>query len=501
MKQEREDSNRREIINQLVKSKHGDLMDYENIGLEASKSDPEFFAHLLPWNSFKGEIRDSKIALPILNLRTLSKEDKEFAENAISSLMLLDPKNLSKAYEFNKTLSKNGKVISGGHRRMFEKGIKKYLEIRESNKGWFDRTAVQHRESMKKLYAISHCKPSEYVQNILFDRNYPKGSVFEKISHLRSMSPKEAAGTVLQYKIPFQIAIGSLGKKKSEYEKNPEFLLALMEGMSGQQLLNNTKFLTSLGVFRSSMLKSEYNKALERAKKDKKVSTLKAGKTIEALKEVSGVDEHLINQLSNLQDTKISQKGIEGDWVVLGDCSGSMTQAIEMAKHIASFITKSVKGKVYLIFFNDFPKFFDVTGKSLIEIQNECKYIRANGATSIGCGIKFLQEKGIVVNGIAIVSDGGDNTHPYFHDSYNNYIKKMDIQPTVYFYRLNGDSDYLSNFCKKSNIMIEKIDSTKIDYYSLPNIVSLMKTSVYGLIDEIMSTPLLTFDKVFSQQQ
>jgi hypothetical protein len=495
VKSESQTFNRQSIINQLVKSHHGELKEYVNLGLDASKNDPEFLAHLICWNLVKGEIRDSKVALPIINLRTLKKENKEFAENAIASLMTLDPRNLVKAYRFNKELTKLGMTISGGFRKMLEEALKKYLSIREENRGWWDRTAIQHKTSLKELYAVSHYKPADFAQSILFENNPPKNSIFSKISSLKSMSPSEAAGTVLQYKIPFQIALGAIGRKKEDYEKNPEFILALLEGMSGQQLINSTKFLTSMGIFNSPMLKSEYNKALDRAKKDKKVSTLKATKAMETMKD--DIDPDIIAKLSDLQESKISQKSIEGDWLILGDCSGSMSQAVELAKDIASYITKSVAGNVYLVFFNITPRLFEVTGKKLEEIREMTKYITANGGTSCGCGIRLLQDKNIIINGIVIVSDGGDNTHPYFHQAYDDYKKKMEIEPAVYFYKVKGDSNRLSSYCSTSNIHIEEFDMNKTDYYSLPNIVSTMKTNRYSLFDEIMNIPLLTFNQVF----
>lgn len=497
MKSEVASFNKQELISQLVKSTHGSLNDYVPITLNAAKNDPEFLAHLIVWNLVKGEIRDSKIALPIINLRALSRDDKELAESAIASLVTQDPRSLVKAYNFNKELTKSGLNISGGHRRLLESGLKKYLEVRESNQGWWNKTVIQHKKSIKELYAVSHFKPSEYAQAVLFSKEYPKGSVFEKISMLKDMSPQEAAGTILNYKIPFQIALGSLGRKKEEYEKNPEFLLALMGGMSGQQLISATKFLTSVGVFNSPMLKSEYQKALERGKTDKRMSTLKASKAMEVLKENPDVNAEIIARLSVVQESKISQKTIEGDWLVLGDMSGSMSQAIDLAKDIASYITRSVAGKVYLIFFNENPRVFEVTGKKLEEIRQDTKYIKAGGGTSCGCGIKYLQDKGIIVNGIAMVSDGGDNRTPAFCEAYQTYVKKMEIDPTIYFFRVPGDINRVSMMLGHNNIHFEYYDMEKTDYYSLPNLVASMKTSRYSLMDEIMDTPLLTFNQVF----
>jgi len=492
--------NKQTLINDLIKSNHGDLRDYVPTTIKAAKEEPEFLAHLIAWNLLKGEIRDSKVALPILNLRGLQEGHAEFAENAIASLLTLDPKNLLKAFKFSKELNNEGLRISGGYGNMLERGIKKYLVKREENRKWWIKTAVQHRKSLKGLYSMTHFQNDETCREILFEKEFPKNSVFEKIANLKNMSPAEAAGTILNYEIPFQIALGALGVKKEEMEKNPEFLLALMKGMSGQQLLNSTKFLDSLGVFKNKMLKSEYDKAFKKAKSDKKVSTLKANKAIKHLEEDPDFDKEILENLSKITEAKISQKTIEGDWVILGDRSGSMSNAIKIAKEIASYITKSVAGKVYLIFFNSDPRIFDVTGKTLVEIEADAKHINATGCTSCGCGLEYLKDKGIIVNGIAIVSDGGDNTYPLFYQAYKDYCKKMEAEPTVYFYRVPGDPDELSKHCQSEGIKIDYFNMEKTDYYSLPNIVTTMKTSHYSLMDEIMNVPLLTFDKIFKMK-
>ena len=75
----------------------------------------------------------------------------------------------------------------------------------------------------------------------------------------------------------------------------------------------------------------------------------------------------------------------------------------------------------------------------------------------------------------------------------------MEIEPTVYFYRLPGETDAMSSYCKRAGIEIEFFDMNKIDYYSLPNIIPTMKTTRYSLVDEIMGTPLLTLKQVFNQ--
>jgi len=490
---------RQSLINELLQSRHGDLPAYVP-STDKAAEDPEFLSKLIVWNLAKGEIRDTKIALPMIALHHFGKDEKDLAENAMACLCSLDPRSLVKAYRFKKILNR---IIPGGNRRILEQGLKMYLSKREENPGLWDRVALQHRHSLKELYAVAHMKPSDRAQAVLFKGEYPKGSVFEDVARLKSIGTEEAAGIILNRKIPFQIAIGALGKKKEDFIKAPELPLALMSAMSGQQLLASTKMLQSLGVFSSPMLQSEYNKALQRAKGDKRVSTLKADKAARAVVEAATTDEEkkvaekIVKKLSAVQEEKLAQKTIEGDWVIFGDCSGSMNQAIKLAIEISSYITKSVKGKVYLIFFNIEPRMMDVTGKTLAEIQHETRLITAGGGTSCGCGLWLLADKKISVDGIVMVSDGGENTSPAFGQAYNRYKEVMKREPTVYFYKLPGERNVFSDNCKMVNVAIEEFDMTKSDYYSLPNMIAMMKITRYSLIDEIMNTELLTFKDVF----
>ena len=46
-----------------------------------------------------------------------------------------------------------------------------------------------------------------------------------------------------------------------------------------------------------------------------------------------------------------------------------MHDSIRVATEIAGFIAQQVKGRVILIFFNEEPAIFDVTGKTLEQIK------------------------------------------------------------------------------------------------------------------------------------
>jgi hypothetical protein len=314
---------------------------------------------------------------------------------------------------------------------------------------------------------------------------YPKGSVFAKLPQLKDMKAQEAAGTILNHKIPFLIAVGALGGIKDK----TDIILALIEGMSKAELINNSGALKRWGVMDNPALKAAYDKGLTSAKKEK-VSTLKAGQAAKAVG-----DKKLAKKLEKVQEEQIDKKGgIEGDWLVLADRSGSMKRSIEVSQHVSAILARQVKGEVHLVFFNDRPQYFDVSGKTFEEIKEDTKRMYATGGTSIGCGLDMIREKKRLVNGIAICSDGGENHHPLFGTVYDKYSKEFGIDPTVYFYKVPGDPDRLS----RQGLEMQTFElGYEPDYYALPQLVLTMRTGKYMLVEEILETKLLKFGDVF----
>lgn len=469
-----------QMTNDLLRIGHGDLTIYNDIGMAAVTHEPELFAHLIAWNDKKGEVRDSKVALPIIALR--GSPDAVLYENAAAHLCKLSPRDLVRATRYHRQLpSPNG----GG--AWLKTAIEKYVRIRETNTLLWDRTALQHRKSMKTLYAMNHIKPSARANRILFEKKYPKNSIFTKVKQLKNMAPQEAAGTILNAKIPFLIAVGALGGIKGK----TDVILALIEGMTGPELINNSAALEKWGVMTDPALKSAYQAGL--AKKPAKIGTMKAGQAAKKVK-----SKKVAKKLKDVQEKKLDTKAIEGDWLVLGDRSGSMHTAIGLSRQIAAFLARTVKGSVHLVLFNTSPAYFNMTGKDLDVIEAETKRYGASGGTAVGCGLDLLREKGIIVNGIAICSDGGDNTHPYFSEAYVRYVKQMGCEPTVYLWHVPGEANKLSPLCDVVGIDVTKFEMGRhVDYYSIPQMAQTMRTGKYSLLDEIMETKLLTFSDVF----
>lgn len=470
-----------QIVNELTRSAHGDLKAYLPVGKAAVGTDPEFLAHMIAWNLEKGQIRDSKVALPVIFLSG-KVDDAEFRDNALACLATLDPKNLMRAWRFAKEIKLVGNMMA------FRRMVEAYLRARENRWGWWERVALQHRQSMKGLYAALHVKPSPMAEQILFKGLYPPGSIFFAVANLANMGLKEAAGTILEKKIPFLIAAGALGSKMKE----PDLVMALIESMSATELVTNSKMLERLGVTSVPALRAAYEEKLATVASSGK-NILKTSKAIAAVQ-----DQALRDKLGAAQEKQITKSmSIEGNWLVLGDKSGSMQHAIELTRHVMAAIVRAVKGNVYGMFFDVTPRYFNATGKTLEQIQEDTKRITAGGGTSIGCGLQAALDGKYDVDGIVVVSDGGENSAPVFADVYKRYSAFLGKEVPVYFFHMQGESDRLSYSMRSAGIDFQVFDLThgQVDYYSLPDLVRTMRSNRYSLIQEIGEYPLLTLNK------
>lgn len=474
-----------EIVAVLNKSPHRDLNEYAPIVAKAAL-DPHFFHHFIAWNALNGQIRDAQVALPVLGLEVT--DDPELVGNSYGHLLKLSPRDLLRGLDFAKARKATQSRISlRGLGRMVEA----YLRKRERNREWFERTALQHRRTLRKLYSRYHIKPSPLAAAVLDfklgdeKQSLPSGSVFEVLKRIPNMDPVEAAGTVMLNNIPFLIATGVMPAIKG----NRAAIIAAIQGMSPSDLVNQVKTLNHWGMDKDPAIQAAYAEAL-RKKPNARANLFKATKAVEELQD----EEETKEVLRKVQEAKLGAGTIDGDWAVLADASSSMRLSIELGKKIASLLSRMVKGKVLLNFFNSRALGYDVTGKALHEIQEATAHVFASGYTSIGAGLDPLLVLRKPVDGIAMITDGGHNTFPQFSSVYRAYEEKLKVSPTLYYYHVQGDPDKLSPELRGAGIPFEYFEvPSDADEYSLANLVQTMRVNRYSLYQEIMDTPLRKF--------
>lgn len=488
------------LIASLSQSPHGNYNTYVPAVTPWIDQDPEFVARLIAWNYIKGQVRDSKVALPIITLST-PKFPEVFRDNSLAHLALLDPRNLIKALRYGRGLH------LGSRGKLTYDLVRRYLKVREADLEWFDRTAIHFRQPHRELYALYKIAPSAYAQAILFDNDYSGaktgmthvGSIFQAVRDLSKMDPAQAAGAILELKIPFLVVKGCLqiGPKTINNPGTKAVLMALIERMSPTELVTSMKSLESMGVRQVPELRAALESALTRARGSRK-NILKTTVAAEEVEDPAIKAKLQSLQQAQIERTKAATPAMEGDVLILVDKSGSMQIAIKRGIEVAAAVAAMGKGKVHMVLFDSTPRHMEVTGKSLDEINKLCAHVQADGGTSIGCGLYLMATLGHHIDMIILVTDGWENSSPYFADVYNAMTAQATVKPPVYFcgvVGLRGAADRsLGDSLRRAGIDFTSYDVQSTDYYAITNLVQNFRLQRYSLLQEVMDTPLLTLD-------
>jgi len=258
--------------------------------------------------------------------------------------------------------------------------------------------------------------------------------------------------------------------------------------MSPSEAVNYANFIQTHGS-NDGVVMAAYDEVLSRAKTDKRVSVTKMSVAAAVAGGTLGA------KLLNAQEEVFEQRKIGGKWAILADKSGSMSKAVEGGKQAAAVLSKLVD-EAHLVFFDTVATHIVTTGMTLSEIEEQCRGIKADGGTSIGVGLRLLARKKIVPDAIVIISDGIENTQPYFGDVYSHDLDGA--RPDVYHISLSGGYGKADRFL--NGIENITIDGNEMDYYSLPNMIVTMKADKYKLLDEINNSRLWTIEEALHER-
>ena len=263
--------------------------------------------------------------------------------------------------------------------RSMKTEVTRYLREREADADWFDSSALIARKSLKRMYAVLHIEPSERAQSILFDNSPPADSKLVAIKALRNAkSATEQARVIIEHQVPYRIASTIISAM------TPTVILALIEVMSDQELINNMGSLRRRGVFDNADLKALVTQRLESAKQGKRISALKS---IEAAK-AAKVDNELTEKLEQVADVQIKSKGrIKRPTAILIDKSGSMHDAIEVGKRIASLTSAIMDANLFVYAFDSIAYPIPAPPNSdLASWEKAFAGVHSGGCTS--CGVR-----------------------------------------------------------------------------------------------------------------
>ena len=489
---------RQRIISELFRTPKGQLGEYLPIGREAASLDADFLAHAIAYDHRNGSVRDAQVGLPVVTLATPTFP-RELLENSLAHLALLNPKDLLRAWDFahGRPAHAQDWLLSWRRHDQLKYLVHGYLRTRESCWPWWERTALWFRQPLKSLYALSRTKPSPEAQAILFGTGtgFPqREGLFNRLYQSRQWESDEVAGFIRQEKIPFLVSQGAYGARIKE----PAILAAVVDTLSAGELSRHAALLEKWGWKETGATRGAKHEALARARQGAKRSGLFAATKAQAV--VADNDPLLALELEHIQESQLDkQAGIEGNWLVGIDISGSMSHAMQPGLLLAAYLGRQVRGKVMLCLFNHEPYLKDVTGKTYAQLAEMMRTVVAQGGTSIGCVVAAARERGFEADAIAIVSDGGERGFPTFTSAYQLYAEVLGKEPPVYLYRVPGQGpDWLTERCAQAQIPYQCFAVPgEMNEAGLVSLAATMHTERYGFIQKILDTPLMTVEQAF----
>lgn len=468
-----------QLLNSFLNTPHRKLDELASTHKDALELDPLFYSRLALWYFEKGEVRDHKV---LFVAHLLTSDFSEFREAGWVLLQGMAP------FEVARVLDHAKKVI-GKAPHMLKSAIAHYLKTRERNIKQFDGAALRARNDLKHLYASLRLKPDARAQAILFDEQPPENSPMFALKRLAKAETAEAqAQIILDNKIPYTTAIGAIK------HITPALLVALIDAMTPQEVINNMAALKRRGAMDDKDVKALIDAKLESATTDKRVSTMKAKKAIEVAK----LDEATERILTDITDKRVAAKvQIKRPTALFVDKSSSMSAAVEVAKQLAALASAVMTAEFYVYAFDTaaFEVKSGVKGDkraTLSDWEKAFSFIKANGSTSIGAPLAKMTKDKVHVEQIVLVTDEGENTAPFFRDAWADYAAKMKVAPSVIIIQVDGSNDSFSKDLEKKGIELTRYKFNG-DYYSLPNILHLLALPTRAdLVDAIMAYDLPT---------
>src|SRR5438552_11938737 len=441
---------RLEILNTLLTTPHRRLDQIWPIHNEMVQKDPRFYVRLGTWYNDHGDVRDHK---EMFIVTLVLSQFEGHREVGLAMLRNLPPYEVVRVLDFINGRKKTRKVLvkasgkrepAGAERppvetvvedfglfrnppRALKTEIVRYLHEREADPEWFDSTVLVARKAIKRLYALLHVKPSERAQKILFEEEPPADSRLFALKELaKAATPAEQARAILAHRIPYRVAATVV------QQITPTVLLALIERMSSQELINNLGSLQRRGAMDNPDLKALIEHKLDEAKTASRVSALKAEEAMKA----ANVSADVRQKLEQVADTQVKAKGrIARPTALFIDKSGSMEQAIELGKRIGALISAVCEKELYVYAFDTMAYPIERAGNDLAAWEKALKGITAGGGTSCGVALEYMTRKQQYAEQIILVSDEGENTAPLFVASLAKYREAVQADPNLCFVR------------------------------------------------------------------
>jgi len=486
------------ILNTLLTTPHRDLASIYPVHQAMIAQDPLFYVHLAAWYAAEGEVRDHK-EMFVVNLALSDFQDADGVRHRDVGLALLrelPPYQVGRVLDFVKGRVVRRKVkyddkeevviekrgLFRNVPRSLKTEITRYLREREANPERFDGAALHARKTLKRLYASLHIQPAARAQAILFEDNPPQDSRLYALKIIgQAQTPAEQARAIVENAIPYRVAATIIK------QMTPTVLVALVNSMSPQEVINNVNSLKRHGAFENEDVKALIEDKLAQAKSDTRVSAYKAKVAAQAV----GAGSDVAEKLEAVTEAQVKAVGaIKRPTALLIDKSGSMNVAIEVGKQLGAMVSAICEADLFAYAFDTVAYPIQPHSTALADWEKALKGIQAGGATSCGVALDQMRKQNQRVEQIVMITDEQENRAPLFENAYREYAEALNIRPDVVFVKVGGANDMLARVCARLGIAPTAF-TFRGDYYALPNVIPMLtRPSTADLVMEILAYPL-----------
>lgn len=466
------------------------------------EKDPLFLAHFTSYAFRKLDSKDLKVVACFIN--SLSDADgtpfyagaelKKPNLRTISQAAFneLDPKLALRVLKLANSKRQIGSKQMGTHfSRTMKTAAEKYIRFREANpKALEGIRKAGLSNTFKSLYRIARIAPTpEAVQTLRWKQKpgFPGSDVkIEKSSmfDFSGLTDLQIAEKIRKEGLKPQTVLGALPDKIS-----PVIAAAIMEQCTGDQAVVLTSMFEEQGLLKHKEVREIY---------DAKIRTAK-----QALDRVERIKQDLNESTKALlkdakADVRKDQVGDIGKVFVHIDISGSMHQAIEIAKDKGSIIAECVKNPEKNFHWGVFQSVGQLLGtpqKFTKDGFMAALYgVRPGGGTQ--CFALFQHARQLGCDTDIFITDGGQTDGDSATILRQFITKGVKMPKNVVIVKCGNYGPALENGFRAVGVPVSTIDQNQLSESAL--VTQAIKTAVLGasvVIDEIMATPLLELPK------
>jgi hypothetical protein len=467
---------------------------------ELAEKDPLFLAHFLSYTFKKLDTKDLKVMATFVN--SLSDADgTPFVSGgeyhkpnlrliSAAAFMQLDPKLAFRVVKLANTKQPVGRLQNGTHfSKHLKTALKKYLRYRENNPKVLESARkAGFTSTFKALYRIAKLAPSPEACKVFRWKQkagYPGADIkINAALSFHGLSDLDIAKQIRDLRLSPKVAFSLLPDKIS-----PVIAASILEQCNGDDAVVYTSLFEEQGLLKHKEIRDLY---------DAKIRTAKQSlDRVERIKQ--NLDESTKQVMRDAKaDVRKQQVGDIGSVFVHLDISGSMTQALVIAKDKGAIIAECVKNpevNFHWGTFNNYGRVLNRPAKFTKDAFMAGLYgVTPGGGTNCLALFAHARQQGCETD--VYITDGQHTVGDVATLLRQHQAQGGKFPKQVVIIKCGAYDPKLENGFKAVGIPVSTINEAQLTESAL--VTQAIKTAVLGaqaLIDEVMATPLLELPK------